>query len=100
MTAIPGSHYLIETAIKNPQFRAEKKKNNSYTAENNLAELDYSQPQEITFQAGGVFSTMDRLSIVHQTIYESGLEWSAYTISLKKEHQNRKGTHTKHRRPL
>ena len=35
MTAIPGSHYLIETAIKNPQFRAEKKKNNSYKMQRN-----------------------------------------------------------------
>ena len=54
MTVIPGSHYWIETAVANPQFRAEKENNNSYTAEENLDGLDWN-PQEVTLQAGGVF---------------------------------------------
>ena len=54
MTVIPGSHYWIETSVANPQFRAEKENNNSYTAEENLDGLDWN-PQEVTLQAGGVF---------------------------------------------
>ena len=54
MTAIPGSHYLIEKAIAEPKFRAEKEKDNVYTAGNNLEELDWN-PEEIVLKAGGVF---------------------------------------------
>ena len=59
MTAVPGSHYLIEKAASEPKFRAEKEKDNLYTAENNLEELDWN-PKEIVLKAGGVFSMMDR----------------------------------------
>ena len=52
MTAIPSSHYLIEKAIAEPKFRAEK--DNVYTAGNNLEELDWN-PEEIVLKAGGVF---------------------------------------------
>ena len=54
MTVIPGSHYLIERAAADPQFRAEKEKNNAYTAEENLDGLDWN-PEEVTLKAGGVF---------------------------------------------
>jgi len=54
MTAVPGSHYLIEKAAADPQFRAEKEKNNAYTAKDNLDGLDWN-PEEIALKAGGVF---------------------------------------------
>lgn len=54
MTAVPGSHHLIEKAASEPQFRAEKEKNNAYTAEDNLDGLDWN-PEEIALKAGGVF---------------------------------------------
>ena len=54
MTAIPSSHYLIEKAITEPKFRAEKEKNNVYTAGSNLEGLDWN-PEEIVLKAGGVF---------------------------------------------
>ena len=54
MTVIPGSHYLIERAAVDPQFRAEKEENNVYTAKENLDGLDWN-PEEVTLKAGGVF---------------------------------------------
>ena len=54
MTAVPGSHYLIEKAAADLQFRAEKEKNNAYTAKDNLDGLDWN-PEEIVLKAGGVF---------------------------------------------
>ena len=54
MTVIPSSHYLIERAAVDPQFRAEKEENNVYTAKENLDGLDWN-PEEVTLKAGGVF---------------------------------------------
>jgi hypothetical protein len=54
MTAVPGSQYFIDRAVKDPKFRAEKEERNSYNADENYDGLDWN-PVEITAKAGGVF---------------------------------------------
>ena len=42
-----------------PEFRATKEKNNTYTAEDNLDGLNWN-PKEVTLKAGGVFFFNDQ----------------------------------------
>ncbi|HHZ92591.1 TPA: hypothetical protein EYN98_13570 [Candidatus Poribacteria bacterium] len=58
-TLIPGSHCLIEKMAVDPEFRATKEKNNTYTAEDNLDGLNWN-PKEVTLKAGGVFFFNDQ----------------------------------------
>ena len=58
-TLIPGSHWLIEKMAVDPEFRAKKERNNTYTTEDNLDGLDWN-PKEITLKAGGIFFFNDQ----------------------------------------
>ena len=42
-----------------PEFRAKKERNNTYTTEDNLDGLDWN-PKEITLKAGGIFFFNDQ----------------------------------------
>ena len=58
-TLIPDSHWFIEKMAVDPEFRAKKERNNTYTTEDNLDGLDWN-PKEITLKAGGIFFFNDQ----------------------------------------
>ena len=60
MILVPGSHYFIEKASVERKFRTKKKKDNTYTAEDNLDGLNWN-PEEIALKAGDVFFFDDQM---------------------------------------